>query len=223
MNRNILWIFLVIAPLVSASSLSSFQAACSVAGSCSGNYNGSTSFDFSFAFPSGRAGATSDPDFPYNPFFDHVGIGTNGGTFTSGSNTCDYSVILAGGNCDGEVSFGTDFGPPDDTGLSLGAVVNVKGPGTAEGTFCWDGDCPTTGPPPPLFNLNITATYQFTLTNPGTLYPFTWTGAQFNSVPEPGTWVLTTLGLAGLAVRWGGRRCRSQRKPYAKTDGVPDR
>jgi hypothetical protein len=200
MKRNILWIFLVTAPLVSASSLGTFQAACSGAG-CGGSYNGNT-FGFGGPFPSGRVGPQSDPNFPYNPLID-FSIGTNGGSFTSGGNTCDYSVLLGGGNCYGEVSFGAYMGPPDDTGLSLGDVVSVKGTGSAEGFFCWDGDCPTGGPPP-LFNLNVTATYQFTLTDPGTLYAFTWTGAEFSSVPEPGTWVFATLGLAGVAAGFRG-------------------
>jgi transposase len=54
--------------------------------------------------------------------------------------------------------------------------------------------------------LNVTATYQFTLTNPGTLYAFTWTAAQFSSVPEPGTLVFATLGLAGVVAGLRGRR-----------------
>lgn len=46
MNRNILWIFLLTAPLVSASSLGYFDATCTDAG-CGGIFtNGSVSFTF---------------------------------------------------------------------------------------------------------------------------------------------------------------------------------
>lgn len=128
-----------------------------------------------------------------------IGIGTNGGSFTYGANACDYGVVLGGGTCEGEVAFGANPAPPDETGLSLGQVVSVQGTGTAEGWFCWDGACPAGSALPPLFNVNVIATYQFTSTNPGTLYPFTWTGAEFSSVPEPGTFVFASLGLAGVA------------------------
>jgi hypothetical protein len=207
MKRNILWIFLVIAPLVSASSLGSFEATCSGT-VCSGSDNG---LSFSGPFP----------NFPYNPFID-FSIGTHGGSFTSGGDTCDYDVLRGGGNCYGEARFGADLGPPDATGLSLGDVVSVKGTGTAETFFCWGGDC---GGSPPE---NVPAMYQFTLTNPGTSSPFTWTAAQFGSVPEPsvpepGTLVFATLGLAGMAVGWRGRRYRSQGKPVANKDYIPDR
>ena len=205
MKKNVLWIFLATASLVSASSLGGFQATCSGTG-CSGSYNGNT-FVFSGPFPDGRASAQVDPNFPYNPFID-FSIGTNGGSFTSGGHTCNYGVVLGGGNCYGEAAFGANLGAPDGTGLSVGDVVSVKGTGTAEGFFCWDGDCPATRPPP-LFNVNVTATYQFTLTNPGSSSPFTWTAAQFSSVPEPGTLGFATLGLAGVAAGWRGRRRRS--------------
>lgn len=217
MKPNILWIFLVTAALASASSLGSFEATCSGTG-CGGSYNGNT-FTFGVPFPDGRASAQPDPNFPYNPFMD-FSIGTHGGTYSSGGHTCDYDVVLGGGDCDGEISFGADLGPPDATGLSFGDVVSVKGTGTAEGRFCWI--CSGVRPPP-LFALNVIATYQFVLTNPGSSSPFTWTAAQFSSVPEPGTLVLATLGLAGVAVGRRGRRCRSQRKPDAKKNCVPDR
>jgi hypothetical protein len=196
MRRNLLWIFLLTAPLVSASSLGSFEATCSGA-YCSGSYNGST-FTFFGPFPPALG-------IPYDPFID-FSIGTNGGSFTFGGNTCDYSVLLGGGNCYGEVSFGAIIWPRDDTGLSLGDVVSVKGKGTAEGWFCWDGGCPTGGPPPLFNNVEVNGTYQFTLTNPGTSSPFTWTAAQVSNVPEPATFVFASLGLAGVAVRSLRRR-----------------
>ncbi len=218
MKQNIFLIFLAAAPLVTASSLGSFEATCSGLG-CSGSYNGNT-FVFSGPFPDGRVSAQYGPNF-YDPYID-FSIGTHGGVFTSGGNRCDYDVVLGHGNCYGEASFGANLGPPDATALSLGDVVSVTGTGTAEGFFCWDGDCPADARPKPLFNLNVTATYQFTLANPGTSSPFTWTAAQFISVPEPGTLVFATLGLAGAAVRWRGQRFRSRRKPVTKKNYVPD-
>ncbi len=186
MKQNCLWIFLLSAPLLSASSLG-FQAACSGT-TCTGSYNGNT-FTFNGPF-------TNAP--PYNPFID-FSIGTNGGAFTYGGNTCDYGVLLGGGNCYGEVAFGANIGPPDPAGYSLGAVVSVQGTGTAEGWFCWASACPASGPPPPLFNVDVRAIYQFTLTNPGATEPFTWTAAQFSPVPEPATVVFAALGLLALA------------------------
>src|SRR5579875_1187574 len=88
-----------------------FQAACSGT-TCTGSYNGNT-FTFNGPF-------TNAP--PYNPFID-FSIGTNGGAFTYGGNTCDHGVPLGGGNCYGEVAFGANIGPPDPAGYSLGAVV----------------------------------------------------------------------------------------------------
>jgi len=215
MKRNILWIFLVTAPLVGASSLGSFEATCSGT-VCSGSDNGLTFFG---PFRGGRASIQGGDS--YTGFID-FSIGTHGGSFTSGGHTCDYDVLLGGGSCSGEARFGADLGPPDATGLSLGDVVSTKGTGTAETSFCWGGNC---GGSPPE---NVPATYQFTLTDPGSTFPFTWTAAQFGSapepsVPEPGTFVFATLGLAGMAVGWRGRRYRSQGKPVANKDRIPDR
>ena len=213
MKRNILWIFLLTAPLVGASSTGGFEATCGGGTGCSGSYGG---LSFSGPFPSGRvSSAQSDPDFPYTGFID-FSIGTHGGTFTSGGHTCNYDVLLGGGDCDGEARFGAGLGPPDATGLSLGDVVSVKGMGTAAIGFCWGCSIPTL-----LFNGNVPATYQFTLTDPGSTFPFTWTAAQFGSapepsVPEPGTLVLATLGLVGMAAVWRGRRYRSEGKPVAE-------
>jgi hypothetical protein len=206
MNRNILWIFLVIAPLVSASSLGSFEATCTPSafeGNCAGAYkNGTDEFSFGGPFP-GSSDRYGPPEgTPYIEF----SVGTNGGSFTFQGNTCDYGVQLSGFPCDGDVSFGAQLGVPDGTGLSLGDVVSVKGPGRAQGFWCWGDGC-TNGAP--VFDLDVTATYQFTVTDPGTPTPFSVTGAQFSSVPEPGTGVFATLGLAGVTS--GFRRRRGSR------------
>lgn len=204
MKRNILCIFLVTAPLVSASSLGDFEATCSGT-VCSGSGNG-----VSFSGPFHNV--------PYTGFID-FSIGTHGGSFTSGGHTCDYDVLLGGGICYGAARFGApELGPPDATGFSLGDVVSVKGIGTAAVYFCW-GCSSAVGAPP----TDVPATYQFTLTGPGSTSPFTWTAAQFGSVPEPsvpepGTFVFATLGLAGMAVGWRGRRYRSQGEPVANKE-----
>ncbi len=214
MKRNILWIFLAAASLVSASSLGSFDATCSGI-TCSGTYNlgPADTFGFDGPFPDGRASAQYDPNFPYNPFID-LGIGTNGGVFSFQGHTCDYDNALYGPACDAEVLFGAYLGPPDGKGLSLGDVVSVKGTGIAQGFWVWGEN--QARPGYPVFNLNVTATYQFTLTNPGSSSPFTWTAAQFSSVPEPGIWVSVALGLAGIAAGRRERRRRAQRNRAAE-------
>jgi hypothetical protein len=223
MNRNVLWIFLVAATLVRASSLGSFKATCVAGGDgdCSGIFrNGTDSFSFEGPFPWSK-------DFPappnryapgFGPPYIEFSIGTNGGSFTFGGHECDYSVILGGFSCYGDVSFGAPLGPPDDTGLSLGDVVSVVGAGTAQGFFCWGSEeCNANPGGIQIFDLkDVHATYQFTLTDPGTPTPFSWTGAQFSfgvaPVPEPGTWVFATLGLAGVVAVLHGRRrhCRAR-------------
>jgi hypothetical protein len=206
MNRNILWIFLVIAPLASASSLG-FQATCA-AGGCSGTWN-SGAFSFGGPFPGSfeqipPGGGVSAP----YPSPGGCGPGTNGCDFSYMGAFCDYGVILGGGNCDAQINLNGGAAPPLDTGLSPGDVVSVVTTGTAEGFFC----APCSGPAfttTPIFDLEVRATYQFTFIAPGTPPPFgvfSWTGAEFSSVPEPGTWAFVTLGLAGVAVRRRGRR-----------------
>jgi hypothetical protein len=208
MNRNIFWIFLVIAPLVSASSPGTFQATCvsnGFNGGCAGAYkNGTDEFGFGGPFPGSSDRYAPGEGPPYIEF----GVGTNGGSFIFQGNSCDYSVQLGGFPCDGDVSFGAGIGAPDDTGLSRGDVVTVAGTGRAQGFWCWGDGC-TNGAQ--VFDLDVTGTYQFTLTDPGTPKPFSWTGAQFNSVPEPGTWVFATLGLAGAAAGFRRRRDRRAR------------
>jgi MYXO-CTERM domain-containing protein len=123
---------------------------------------------------------------------------------------CDYAAVAFGHiSCYGEISLGADLVQPfDTTGLSLGDVVSVVGSGTAEGWWCYVEACDTV--PPPLFDLHVRATYQFTLTDPGSPTPFSWTAAQYSfgpaAVPEPGTWVYAALGLVGLAAAVRGRR-----------------
>ena len=160
---------------------------------------------------------------PARPYVD-FSVGTDGGSFTFQGNMCDYGVVLAGTNCDGEVQLGAPLDVPDDTGLSLGDVVSVSGSGTAQGFFCWVEEC--NQGLQSIFDLeDVRATYQFTLTEPGTITSFSWTGAeiQFRSCSEPGTLVFATLGLVGVAVGWRGRRCRSQSKPVAKKDCILNR
>ncbi len=59
MNRNILWLFLVTAPLISAGSLDSFEATCENGGCAGGGF----SFSFEGPFP-----GFSDP---FEPGADH--------------------------------------------------------------------------------------------------------------------------------------------------------
>ena len=210
MKRSIVWVFLLTAPLVSASSLASFEATCSGT-RCVGNY-GAIAFDIPFIGGGARVSINgSGPGVPYDPFIQ-VGIGTHGGSFTDGVHTCDYSVVLGHGMCDAGVTFGANLGPPDDTGFSLGDVATVRGTGNAQASFCWGLGCPAGGsvPPPPSSGLDVSATYQFTLTDPGTPWPFTWTGAQFSSVPEPGTFLFAAFGLMGFAAGRQVRRRRSR-------------
>ena len=218
MNRNVLWIFLVTAPLVSADSLESFQATCGPTATggyhCGGIYTNGLEFSFGFVGPfpgspgfgipgGGPRYANGQPPPPID-----IGVGTRGGTFSSQGHTCNYGDVLGGVDCDGEVFLGAELGAPDDTGLSLGDVVSVVGTGKAQG-FLRDGEFMAS------FGLpEVHATYQFTLTDPGTFEPFSWTGAQFSfgsaPVPEPGTWVFATIGLAGLAAGFLGRRRSTQ-------------
>ncbi len=211
MKQSMLWIFLMTAPLVSASSLGTFEAECDWNGSssgCSGSFHGTAgTFGFGGPFPDGggRVSYEYNPNVAYNPIID-FGIGTHGGAFTFGDRFCDYDNALHGPPCDAEVSFGADVGPPEDKGLPLGDVVNVVSQGTAQGFFDWGRD--PARPDHPVFDLDVTATYQFTLTDPGTSAPFTWTEVQISSispVPEPGTLLLASLGLVGMAAGLRGR------------------
>ena len=211
MNRNVLWIFLLTAPLVSAESLDSFQATCSrTSPSSPGVCSGSSDSSFSFGGPF-LAGPGADLFFAPGqiPGAIGIGVGSLGGNFTYQGDPCTYYSTIHGKPCDGEVVFGSSaIVTPSATGLSLGDVVSVVGPGSAQGYFC----DPCTEPAFPshrIFDIPVSATYQFTLTNPGTPFPFTLTGAQVSSVPEPGTLVFATLGLAGVAAAWARRRSRS--------------
>ena len=199
------------APQLSAGSLGSFEATCSSSdigiSECDGMYTNGPGISFNFGGPFPGSPGFSE-QFPYTGFID-FSIGTNGGAFSFGGQTCDYDAVLGGSQCDGEIMMGADLGQPDDTGLPLGDVVTVTGPGVAKGYFC--SVCHATTP---LFDLNVTATYQFTLTDPGTTMPFSWTGAQYSfvgaAVPEPGPLVSVTLGLAGVAA---GVRLRRRNRP----------
>ena len=212
MNRSILWLFLVTAPLISAGSLGSFQASCSLFpgdgyGSCSGMWDSSFNFGGPF-FPGPQVApglTTLEVDF---------GVGTSGGSFTYMGDTCDYDKVLGGSACDGEVKLGSSLiGPPSGTGLPLGSVVNVVGLSRAEGFYCdpcYGNPSTTTRP---IFDIQAVTTYQFTLTAPGTSYPFSWTGAEFAAAPEPGTWAFAVFGLVGLGIlfrrRGGYSRARN--------------
>jgi len=201
MNRNVLWIFLLTAGLASAGSLDSFQATCSLPnpsspGVCSGSSDSSFSFNGPFLpqegshfFAPGQVPGAID-----------FGIGSLGGGFTYQGDPCNYGLVIIDHKpCDGEVVSGSSaIVTPSATGLSLGDVVSVVGPGTAQGFFCDPCNEPAR-PSHLIFDIPVSATYQFTLTAPGARQPFTLTGAQVSSVPEPGTWVFTTLGLAGVA------------------------
>ena len=128
MNRSVLWLFLVIAPLVSAGSLGSFQGTCSSdpsggSGNCSGMWDSSFSFDGPFfpGFPGpnqfGSGAAPLVIDFE---------VGTSGGNFSYEGATCNYGMVIGGSSCYGRILLESyTFGPPADTGLSAGDVVSV--------------------------------------------------------------------------------------------------
>ena len=211
MNRSVLWIFLLTAPLASADS---FQATCSRTdpssrGFCSGSSE--SSFSFGGPFVAGPEGNQFfAPGEPVGAI--DFGVGSAGGNFTYQGDPCTYDATIHGKPCDGEVVFGSSvIVTPSDTGLSAGDVVSVVGPGSAQGYFC----DPCTGPARPshlIFDIPVSATYQFTLTNPGARQPFTLTGAQVSSVPEPGSWLFASLGLAAVAAGFlGSRRYDRQR------------
>ncbi len=197
MKRNILWIILMTAPLVSASSLG-FQATCD-AGGCGG---GGNEFSFEGPFPqfSEQIPPFADVSGVYTA--GGCGLGTNGCGFSYMGTSCNYGLLLAGVNCDAEIDLYGEAAPPVDTGLSPGDVVSVVTTGTAEGFFCAPCSVPAVETPP-IFDLEVRATYQFTFIAPGPqpYGVFSWTGAELSSVPEPGTWAFVTLGLAGVAVR----------------------
>jgi hypothetical protein len=198
MNRNLVSIFLLTAALGCADSLD-FQATCSRTnptsfGSCTGS--SVSSFSFSGPFLAGGGGFIRFAPGQI-PGLMEFGIGTSGGSFTYQGDPCNYDNTTFGHKpCEGEVVFGSSaIVTPSDTGLSLGDVVSVAGLGTARGFFC----DPCNGLPDLIFDIQVSAVYQFTLTAPGAAQPFTLTGALVTSVPEPGTWVFASLGLAAVA------------------------
>jgi hypothetical protein len=210
MRESLVGILVVAAMLVvgtstaRADSTPSFQATCSANGGlgfCGGGYSdGSFVFSGPFVPFFGSSDVTiplpAAPGYPL-PLLG-FGIGTNGGSFIYSGSYCDYGVAIGGGGaCDGSVIFGsTTILAPSDTGLSPGAVVSVVGPATVQGFFCEPcTDDPTT---PLVVDINVTATYQFTLTAPGTISPWSWTGAEFTSLPptpEPSGFLLFGTGL----------------------------
>lgn len=222
MSRNILWIFLATAPLVSAGSLDeNFQATCGLgvtatapeSYACSGVYRNGPELSFSYGGPfPGSPGFEGNPGGPrYEPgqrpppivFY----IGRGGGTFSSPGHTCNYQDVINGVDCDGEVTVGAELPAPGtftNPGLSLGDVVSVVGTGEARGFFRYGEEFHSN------FDLmDVRATYQFTLTDlgttdQGTFELFSFTAAQFSfgaaPVPEPGTWAFAILGLTGVAI-----------------------
>lgn len=213
MSRNILWIFLVIAPLVSASSLETLEATCNGSGplGCSGIYTNGPDVSFSF---SGFFDGFNQRFGPMPPNPSGIVLapgGTHGGDTTYQGHLCNNDVANHGG-CGAEVSLQANLGMPSDTGLSLGDVASIEGPGTAKGFFCWGAACAGHDPTsfPPVFDLDVHATYEFTLTDPGTPQPFSWTAARFSleaaPVPEPATWEFAIFGLAAVAAGFRGRR-----------------
>lgn len=179
--------------------IDSFQATCNAdisdgRGFCSGGFSdGSFGFFGPFAAVSGSglnqfAPGEGLPSIEFS-------IGTSGGVFTYNGNSCNYDDILGGISCSGEVLLASGISPPDDRGVSPGAVVSVVGQGSMEGFFCE----PCSGRPPQVATANVAATYQFVLTAPGTPTPWSWTGAEFSSqlapTPEPSTLLLFGSGL----------------------------
>ena len=143
------------------------------------------------------------PAAPGSPLpFVGFGIGTNGGIFSYDGTPCNYGLAIGGVSCDVSVILGsTTILSPNDAGLSPGAVVSVVGPATVPGFFCEPcTDDPTT---PQVVDINVIATYQFTLTAPGAINPWSWTGAEFTSLPptpEPSGFLLFGTGLLAFGI-----------------------
>ena len=137
------------------------------------------------------------------------GVGTNGGSFIYNGMPC-YEGLLIADVCDAEVMLSAQVFTPDDTKYAPGAVVSVVGPGSIEGFFCEISEFTCTngnglpgGLPglPLVTSVDATATYQFTLTAQGG--PWTFTGANFSSLPptpEPSTLLLFGSGLLLLGL-----------------------
>ena len=99
MSRNILWIFLVIAPLVSASSLETLEATCNGSGplGCSGIYTNGPDVSFSF---SGFFDGFNQRFGPMPPNPSGIVLapgGTHGGDTTYQGHLCNNDVANHGG------------------------------------------------------------------------------------------------------------------------------
>ena len=178
----------------------SFQASCSISGglfgSCGGGFSNS-SFYFAGPFSPGLSVGTGINQFGSGgplPFIVFA-VGATGGAITYDGASCDNSDLVNGVSCGGVVVLGSiKVDTPNDAGLSPGTVVSESGPGSMQGFFC----DPCDGFSPQVASANVTATYQFTLTAPGTQTPWSWTGAKFSSIaptPEPPTLLLFGTGL----------------------------
>jgi len=167
-------------------------------GSCSGGFPDS-SFSFSGPFYTFEIGTVNQLEIGGPPPPIEFGVGTNGGAFTYNGIVCNYDVVLGGNSCDGDVLIAAQVFPPNDTGFAPGAVVSIVGPAMMKGFFCE----PCSGSTPQVASANVTGTYQLTLTAPGTLAPWSWTGANFSSLPstpEPSTLLLFGSGVLLLGI-----------------------
>lgn len=185
MKRHVFWIMLMTASLVSADPLRG-TATCNAIG-CSVSFTAGPEFSFA---ASGPSEGFSDPFSPNEPAVIRLtdfGIGTNGGDFLVSNfgvtSYCDYTAVLGGAECGGDVTIDTGtIAVPDNKGHSPGDVVTVNAPITGYADYT----------SPELsnyisFSFNGVGTYELTLTDPDTFY-LTSVQATFGPpVPEPAT------------------------------------
>jgi hypothetical protein len=120
---------------------------------------------------------------------------------------CNYGLVLAGVDCDGDMLISAAAVAPDEKGHSLGDVVSVVSTGTAQGSFCYDNYL---GPPPVLFDVDVRATYQLTFDGSGRVCTIHLDRSQFRFCSRTGDLGARDAGAGGLG-GWIPRQAQVQR------------